>query len=391
MKKRILVITDMDFKGSGYFYLMSPILQEMSKTYDIKVIGLGYTGEEYLFDYSIVSAKDVSMSVAIATNMIRVWKPELLMVGLDIPLQLSIQTALAETNIKYVAITPLENPPLTQSWVAGLMQMDYVFFISELGVDSAKAGGLTKCGYLPVGVDTESFYPPTPEERETTRAGMGYKSDEYIILTVADNQERKNLSCSMKIISMLLHPSLSSEEFDDILSGRSKKKVSDFEKSGGYKYVLVTREQSPVGHRLRDLAITMDINKEFLVIERGIPQEHLRSLYVSSDLFLLTSKAEGLGIPILEAMACGTPVMGTDTGAIHSLLADGRGYLIPEEFGFIDVWGNSWRGMASAKKAVEMIRNETSKTSGGLQFVLERTVEKSVAVIQEQLEVILHD
>ena len=69
--------------------------------------------------------------------------------------------------MKYVAITPLENPPLTQSWAAELMAMDYVFFISELGKQAALKAGLTKVDHLLVGADTKTFYPAEKDEKET--------------------------------------------------------------------------------------------------------------------------------------------------------------------------------------------------------------------------------
>jgi len=393
MGKKILVLTEMDFRGSGYFYLMSPILQGLSKLgYDIKVVGLGYTGLEHNFDYTIVPTRTVQDGVATAANIIRLWTPDIFICGLDIPMQIAVFDALESLKVKYIAITPLENPPLTQSWAVGLMKFGFTFFISALGAKAAKAAGVFNTGYLPVGIDTEStFYPADEEEREGIRRSMGYAKDEYIILTVADNQERKNIWASMKAVSMLLHPSITSEEFDDIMSGGFDKRIASYPKSGKYKYVLVTREHSPVGHKLRDLAVTMDINKEFIIFERGIPQADLRKLYISSDLFLLTSKAEGLGVPVLEAMACNLPVMATDTGALTELLQDGRGYLIREEYGFTDVWGNSWRSMVDVSAIVSGISAivEYGKSVIGKNtrdFVQARTLETSVNMLKDKIE-----
>ena len=44
-------------------------------------------------------------------------------------------------------------------------------------------------------------------------------------------------------------------------------------------------------------------------------------------------------------MSCKIPVVATDTGAMTELLEDGRGFLIPAEYTFTDVWGNSKRDM----------------------------------------------
>ena len=62
------------------------------------------------------------------------------------------------------------------------------------------------------------------------------------------------------------------------------------------------------------------INKAFSLVRPEFPyrvfsnvsDDELARLYSSADLFLFTSYAEGFGLPPLEAMACGTPVVMTD-------------------------------------------------------------------------------
>ena len=58
------------------------------------------------------------------------------------------------------------------------------------------------------------------------------------------------------------------------------------------------------------------------------PQETIREIYASCDAWLFGSRSEGFGLPILEAMACRTPVIGTPTGAAPELIAQGGGVLI---------------------------------------------------------------
>jgi glycosyltransferase involved in cell wall biosynthesis len=41
----------------------------------------------------------------------------------------------------------------------------------------------------------------------------------------------------------------------------------------------------------------------------GFPDEYMRDVYSSMDVHMLVSLGEGFGIPILEAQACGTPVI----------------------------------------------------------------------------------
>ncbi len=61
------------------------------------------------------------------------------------------------------------------------------------------------------------------------------------------------------------------------------------------------------------------------------PQERLRELYASCDAWLFSSRTEGFGLPILEAMACRTPVIGTPAGAAPELIGQGGGFLVRPE------------------------------------------------------------
>lgn len=61
------------------------------------------------------------------------------------------------------------------------------------------------------------------------------------------------------------------------------------------------------------------------------PQDTLACLYARCDAWLFASRHDSFGLPILEAMACRTPVIGVPVGAAPELLADGAGVLVPPE------------------------------------------------------------
>jgi glycosyltransferase involved in cell wall biosynthesis len=58
-----------------------------------------------------------------------------------------------------------------------------------------------------------------------------------------------------------------------------------------------------------------------------VDRERLRTLYQQARVFVYPSRYEGFGIPPLEAMACGAPVIATRTGAIPEF-AEGAALLI---------------------------------------------------------------
>ena len=57
-------------------------------------------------------------------------------------------------------------------------------------------------------------------------------------------------------------------------------------------------------------------------------QGSIPGLYARCDAWLFGSRHEGFGLPLLEAMACRTPVVGTRAGAASELLAEGRGRVV---------------------------------------------------------------
>lgn len=60
-------------------------------------------------------------------------------------------------------------------------------------------------------------------------------------------------------------------------------------------------------------------------------QQLLPSLYARCDAWLFPSRSEGFGLPLLEAMACRTPVVAAPAGAAPELTSAGGGILVPPE------------------------------------------------------------
>jgi glycosyltransferase involved in cell wall biosynthesis len=74
---------------------------------------------------------------------------------------------------------------------------------------------------------------------------------------------------------------------------------------------------------LKDLANALGVHDRIDFLGMKTPDE-LATLYASSDVVALPSYEEGLGLALIEAMFCGTPVIGSTDGGASDVVTDGR-------------------------------------------------------------------
>jgi alpha-1,3-rhamnosyl/mannosyltransferase len=63
----------------------------------------------------------------------------------------------------------------------------------------------------------------------------------------------------------------------------------------------------------------------------SIAEEDLPALYNAAGIFVLPSTYEGFGLPVLEAMACGTPVLCSNTSSLPEIAGNAALYISPED------------------------------------------------------------
>jgi GT2 family glycosyltransferase len=192
--------------------------------------------------------------------------------------------------------TMLEVTGLPPSWVAGCNLMDEMWVPASFNVETFRASGVqVPVRVMPLGVDVDYFHPDIAGFRPSTR---------YTFLSVFEWGERKAPEVLLRAYT---------EEFkesDDVLLLLS---------------VFNRDPQVDVHQQIADLdlppgpPIVVMLNPEFSGYQMG-------SLYRSADCFVLPSRGEGWGMPVLEAMACGLPVIATDWSGPADFLHDGVGY-----------------------------------------------------------------
>jgi len=86
--------------------------------------------------------------------------------------------------------------------------------------------------------------------------------------------------------------------------------------------------------RVEELAAAAGVADRFRWLDR-VPDEDLPALYSGAELFAYPSHYEGFGLPPLEAMACGTPVVASRAGALPEVVGETAVLVDPHDPGSI--------------------------------------------------------
>ena len=147
---KICFISDLDLKGSGYSHITINLCQGLVNLgHEVKVVAMTYGNEPHPWEFSVLPAQNPNEVVATYSNLLHVWGPDVTIVALDIPLQIQLLDRFAQSQIPYIAITPLESDPLCMPWAMSLMRAKKVFFISQFAADEALKSGMVNVEHLP--------------------------------------------------------------------------------------------------------------------------------------------------------------------------------------------------------------------------------------------------
>ena len=163
---------------------------------------------------------------------------------------------------------------------------------------------------VPCGYDPTEF---APVDQDAARRRLGLALDEPVILQLGRIVPRKGVDTVIEAVGRLR---------------RDHGIVARLLVVGGSERV-VDRERDPEFARLMDLAAAEGVTDRVTFTGRRDRAE-LADYYGAADVFVSTPWYEPFGITPLEAMACGTPVVGSDVGGIKYTVRDGQtGFLVP--------------------------------------------------------------
>ena len=209
----------------------------------------------------------------------------------------------------------------------------------------------------PLAAAKEVFYQEESSERiEEVKARYGIPSGEYL-LSLCTLEPRKNLVHLLRSFHRLLRQ----------------------EKPSALRLVLVGAtgwKSDPVFALLQEHA---DLRSR-VVLAGYVPDADLAALYSGARGFVYPSLYEGFGLPVLEAMQCGTPVIASDSTSLPEVVGD-AGLLVPPTDA--DALSEALLRLATHDElAAELRRRSRSRAA---LFSWERTAEATVRAYEEML------
>jgi UDP-glucose:(heptosyl)LPS alpha-1,3-glucosyltransferase len=157
--------------------------------------------------------------------------------------------------------------------------------------------GRTDSVVIPNAVDTEVFNSEAAlARRSVSRQGLKLDNSDFVVLLIGNDWKKKGLDQLLRALAIIKFP----------------------------VQLLVVGKDDPGLYRPALMQLRLEDRVRFLA-----PSADVLSFYAAADAYIAPSLEDAFGLPILEAMACGLPVIASvQAGASENIIDGATGYLL---------------------------------------------------------------
>lgn len=321
---RLLLVSHAAWRHTGYGAPVLPWARQMKKHgHEVAVLAVEERGPG-LMEYKGLPHYLPAIS-PYGEDVIRAvcdhWKADIVVSLLDVwPLE---PRGYAESGRPWIAWHPVDQAPPQRGAVERLKNARLALSFSEWGAAALglKAPDL-KARSMPLGVDLEVFA-PNPNARGQLYAALEVPEDAFMVGMVGSNLPGDRKALAANILGFCEFAKSNPNSFLILWTTRL----------GGVNIPTLLESIGAIAARVKVVSQWE--------LAYGGPAEKLAAFYNSLDVLLHASAAEGFGLSIIEAMACGTPAIGANNTSMPELIPERVGRLVSDtrpEWSWLDGW-----------------------------------------------------
>jgi glycosyltransferase involved in cell wall biosynthesis len=220
-------------------------------------------------------------------------------VGTLSPKKLMLLGACSRRVIAYIAVEGPFPIPKSLKWLVNSTGRVIVVAPSNYVRKELSLSGLKIYDIIPHGLDLD--------ECLATNVEFNFPPQKFKVLTVAASlQQRKSLGIRYLFRAWSRLP-------------RNLRKNA----------VIIVKAPKGFGKYISQMASSEGINSgECLILDTYLPRGKMLALYRSSDLYVHPTLSDGFGLPVLESLACGTPVVVMNAEPWNEIATENVGWFV---------------------------------------------------------------
>jgi len=176
-------------------------------------------------------------------------------------------------------------------------KVDLTMFLSRFAESGFKAIYSGRTAVVRSGADPARFTPGG--DRKKIRDRFGYQPDEFVLLWLGIFMPHRRLQDAIEALSQ---PALRGTKVKLLLAGSEHAFPEYF-------------------NSLKELTVKLGVSEQ-VVFAGKVEDTEMRDFYCACDAFIFPNENQTWGLAVLEAMACGRPVLVSTGAAVHEVLTD---------------------------------------------------------------------